>query len=348
MAADARDRVAYIGAPGSLEERLAVEAGIDFIAVRATGWDRARPLTLLTGILTAIASTVRCMKVLRRTQADAVVGFGGYVSVPLALAAIVARVPLVLHEQNSVPGVANRWLARFAQTVCVTYADSIAALPRPDRAVVTGNPVRAAVLSADRDAGRARYGFLPDETVLLVFGGSRGARHLNTALVGLRERLERTAGIRVVQIAGPAEATAVREALMDPSGALPEWWQVFEYVEGMGELLAAADLVVCRAGATTLAEVSVLGKASVLVPYPYATDDHQTRNAEPFTRAGAAVLVADADLDSPSFGDAIVPLLSDREARCVMGSAAAKLGRPGAAAAVLDVLTAAAAGKAHS
>ena len=129
--------------------------------------------------------------------------------------------PLVLHEQNSVPGVANRILARFARTVCVTYEDSVALLPHPDRAVVTGDPVRESVLNADREAGRVTFGVAPDETLLLVFGGSRGARHLNGALVGLRERLAGIGALRVVQIAGPSEAATVRAALETHAGGAP-------------------------------------------------------------------------------------------------------------------------------
>ena len=341
VSADARDRVAYVGAPDSLEQRLAGEAGVEFVAVPVTGWDRARPLTLLTGFTTAIASTFRCLGLLNRDRTDAVLGFGGYVSVPLSLAAVLRGVPLVLHEQNSVPGVANKILARFARTVCVTYEDSVALLAHPDRAVVTGDPVRESVLRADREGGRTAYGVSAEETLLLVFGGSRGARHLNGALVGLRERLAAITGVRVVQIAGPSEAPAVRAAL-EAQGGIPDWWRVLEYVDGMGDLLAAADLVVSRAGATTLAELSAIGKASVLVPYPYATDDHQTLNARPFARVGASLTIADADLDTAAFGDMLTSLVADGAARSRMEAAAASLGRPDAAAAVVRAVSAAA------
>jgi UDP-N-acetylglucosamine--N-acetylmuramyl-(pentapeptide) pyrophosphoryl-undecaprenol N-acetylglucosamine transferase len=341
VSADARDQVTYVGAPGSLEQRLAAEQGVGFVAVPATGWDRARPMTLVTGAATAVASTLRCLRLLRRERADVVVGFGGYVSVPLSLAAILRGVPLVLHESNSVPGVANRFLARFARTVCVTYSDSVALLPHPERAVVTGDPVRESVLSADREAGRAAFSIGAGETLLLVFGGSRGARHLNGALVALRERLGLVPGLRIVQIAGPSEAAGVRAAL-DSQGGLPAWWQVLDYASEIGDLLAASDLVVCRAGATTLAEVSALGKASVLVPYPYATDDHQTLNAGPFLRAGAAVVISDADLDGPVFASVLLALLADPAARARMESAASSLGRPEAASAVVRAVTAAA------
>lgn len=339
LAAGERDDVAYVGAPDSLEERLATGAGIRFLPVRASGWDRARPLTLLKAAATTAASMFRCVSLLRRERADVVVGFGGYVSFPLCLAAGLVRVPLVLQEQNSVPGVANRVLARWARRVCVTYEESIAHLPHRDRAVVTGNPVRASVLDADAGAERATMGLGERDTLLLVFGGSRGARHLNDAVVKLYSRLNLLPGLRVVQVAGPLEQDTVRGALADVAGGeVPAWWTVAGYVENMGELMAASDLVVCRAGATTLAEVAVLGKASVLVPYPYATDDHQTHNTEPFRHADAAYVVADADLDSERFGAAVLGLLGDPERRMAMGRAAAALGRPDAAEAVVDVM----------
>ena len=150
-------------------------------------------------------------------------------------------------------------------------------------------------------------------------------------------------GLRIVQIAGPAEVDTVNaqlEAVSD--GAAHEWWSVLGYVESIGDLLAASDLVVCRAGATTLAEVSALGKPSVLVPYPFATDDHQTHNAEPFLHAHAALVFADGDLDAPEFAAALLGLLDDPEKRRKMAHAASTLGRPGAAGAVLETVTEAA------
>jgi UDP-N-acetylglucosamine--N-acetylmuramyl-(pentapeptide) pyrophosphoryl-undecaprenol N-acetylglucosamine transferase len=145
--------------------------------------------------------------------------------------------------------------------------------------------------------------------------------------------------VRVVQIAGPLEAATVKEELArGVGGELPVWWTVEEYVDAMGDLLAAADLVVCRAGATTLAELSVLGRPSILVPYPYATDDHQMRNAEPFVAAGAAVAVADSDVDGASFGTEVASLLADPSRRAIMAAAARALGRPAAAEAVAEVV----------
>jgi UDP-N-acetylglucosamine--N-acetylmuramyl-(pentapeptide) pyrophosphoryl-undecaprenol N-acetylglucosamine transferase len=272
-----------------------------------------------------------------------VVGFGGYVSLPVGLAAAVAGIPLVLHEQNAVPGLANRVLSRWATTVCVTHPSSIERLAHPQRAFVTGNPVRPAVMRSDREAGRRALKVKATDLVLLVFGGSRGARHINTALLSLYKRLKDVRKLKVVHIAGPLEAEAVRSELKSIDARQRAFGQVHDYIDSMGDALAAADLVVCRAGATTLAELTALGKASILVPYPFATEDHQTLNAQSMVRAGAAFMISDAELDAPLFGDELVRLLANPETRGTMETACAALARPLAAHAVAEAAVEAAA-----
>ena len=271
------------------------EAGVVFHALPSRGFDRSRPWTIISAALVTLASGFRAWRLLGRLKPDVVIGFGAYVSLPVGLAAVVRRVPLVLHEQNSVPGLANRILSRWARAVCVTYEESGGALAHPDRVVLTGNPVRPAVRAAEREHGRAALGIGADELFVLAFGGSRGARHLNAALIALRDRLVAVSSLRVVQVAGPTEALQVRAALEDAGGDAGGRWRVLDYLDGMGDAIAAADLVVSRAGATTIAELTALGAPAVVVPYPYATDDHQTRNAEALVTHGAAVLIPDAE-----------------------------------------------------
>ena len=187
--AAAPDEVLFVGTPDGLEARIVPDAGVAFRPLAAAGFDRSRPWTLVTSSVRIAVSTVRAWRWLGAERPDVVLGFGGYVSIPVGFAAALRRVPLVLHEQNSVPGIANRVLSRFATKVAVTYEESCLAHgpPRPRRG--HGNPVRAAVLKASRPAGRVALALPEDAPVLLVFGGSRGARHLNAALVGLRDRL---------------------------------------------------------------------------------------------------------------------------------------------------------------
>lgn len=331
----------FVGTPGGLEAALVPQAEVPFTALPARGFDRSAPLSLPIALGVLAASTVRARRLVRSWGPDVVVGFGGYASIPVGLAAAATRTPLVLHEQNSVPGLANRLLSRFAAAVGVTYPGSVPFLARPERASVTGNPVRESVLAARREEARRSLGYTNDDLVLLVFGGSRGARHLNDAMLDLYERLMVEPRLRVMHAAGRIGAASVREKLAQRGGD-PERYRVLDYIDDMGSALSAADLVIARAGATSIAEVTASGKPAVLVPYPYATDDHQTLNARAVAAAGAGVAVADADLDSPLFAETVERLLADGGERRRMADASAALGRPRAAEAVAEMARAAA------
>lgn len=333
--AGGHDTVTFVGTPHGLEARLVPEAGVPFLALDAAGFDRSRPWTLVTSSAQILASAVRAVSMLRRLEIDVVVGFGGYVSIPVGMAAALLGIPLVLHEQNSVPGMANRFLSRWAKRVGVTYPESVEMMAQPQRSVVTGNPVRAQVLQSSRQAGRRSLDLTEEETVVLVFGGSRGARHLNDAVVALKDRIEAAKGTRVVLVTGPSEYESVCDRLGAKgrparSGA----FTVFDYLSEMGSAISAADLVVARAGATSIAELTALGAPCILVPYPYATDDHQTKNAAAMVSHGAAVLVADSELDSSRFGDELLGLICDPVRRASMAAASRALGVSDAAARV--------------
>lgn len=323
--------VAFAGTAEGVEARLVPEAGYDFFVLPSRGWDRSRPWTLVAGAAVMAWSALRALGLLGRLRPDCVIGFGGYVSIPVGIAARLRGVPLVLQEQNAVPGLANRWLSRWARSVAIAYEDSAPRLRHAERAVVTGMPVRPGVLAADGATWRARLGVPESDTVLLVFGGSRGARHVNEATIALRDRLLALPGVSVAHVAGRAEADAVRAAL----DALPSRdagrYHVLDYESDMGSAIAGADLVVCRSGASSVAEVTVLGRAAVLVPYPYATDDHQTLNAAAVVAAGGAVLVRDSELDGPAYAEAVLGLLRDGGRRASMAEASRGLGRPDAA-----------------
>ncbi len=332
------DEVLFVGTPDGLEARLVPEAGVVFRGLRARGFDRSRPWTLATSSLRIAASTITAWRWFGLERPDAVLGFGGYVSIPVGFAALLRGIPLVLHEQNSVPGMANRVLSRWARRVAVTYEESGELLAHPDRIVVTGNPVRDEVAESRRDTGRHCLGLPADDRVLLVFGGSRGARHLNSALVSRRARLLAEEDLHIIHVAGVAEASTVRAALVAAGGDPDGRWRVLEYLDDMGSALAAADLVVARAGATSIAEITALGLPAVLVPYPYATDDHQTKNARTMVAHGAAELVADSDLDEERFGDVLLGILGDAGRRATMSDASRALGRPDAAKRVVALV----------
>ncbi|MDZ4169090.1 MAG: undecaprenyldiphospho-muramoylpentapeptide beta-N-acetylglucosaminyltransferase [Coriobacteriia bacterium] len=344
------DTVLFVGTPDGLESRIVPAAGIPFVGVPASGFDRARPLTLLTSSVRILTSTFRAWRLLGRNRPDVVVGFGGYVSIPVGMAAVARGIPLVVHEQNSVPGMANRMLSRFAVSAGVTYPESAALLAHPERAVVTGNPVRQDVLTADRASARANQGFGDDELVLLVFGGSRGSRHVNEALAALAPRILSIERLQVVHVSGPAEVANTRDAVTaalsgaghrgtpSESGDPDPRWRVVGYLQDMASALWAADVVVARAGATSIAELTAVGAPAVLVPYPYATDDHQTKNAVSMERAGAAIVIPDGEIDSDRFAGAVLGLLGDAPARATMAAASRAAGRVDAGARVVKLV----------
>jgi len=331
---------------------LVPEAGLDFIPVDAAGFDRAKPLTLLTSSLRCGASALRVARLFRKQRPDVVACFGGYVSIPVGLAARWSQIPLVLHEQNSVMGMTNRYLAKHAACVFLTYPNT-EGMPKQlakgaggagaTRVLTTGNPVRPGVVEADSDAGRAAFGIGKDALLLLVFGGSRGARHINQAMLRVGPRLlQGIENLHIVHAAGPKEyddvSRALSAALGDSQSAESKRYHLVPYLEQMGDVLAAADLALTRAGATSIAELTACGIPSVLVPYPFATDDHQTKNAAALTTLGGARLITDAQLDDSIFETTLVEVLSDAQVRATMAKQARALGKPQAAHEMADVI----------
>ncbi|WP_072499695.1 UDP-N-acetylglucosamine--N-acetylmuramyl-(pentapeptide) pyrophosphoryl-undecaprenol N-acetylglucosamine transferase, partial [Olsenella phocaeensis] len=248
-----------------------------------------------------------------------------------------------------VPGLANKNAAGKVRSVCVSLPAAIDAFRShvaPDtQIVVTGNPVRRSVIEASREEGRRRLGIPEGATMLLVFGGSLGARHVNEAVTRLKGELLSREGLYVVHSTGRGQYDEVVEAL-----ALGEAesgrWQVLPYIDSMGEALAAADLVLSRAGASSIAEIAALCVPSVLVPYPLATGDHQTANARYLVDAGAARLVADDELDGPEFDSTLLSLVDDPARREAMRASAHGLGQAMAASALADQVEGAAAQRA--
>ena len=278
--------VRFAGTPTGVEARLVREAGIPFTPFEAQGFNRNHPLTLPKAVLTIQKSTTLARRWFDEIQPDAVVGFGGYVCIPVARAAEQRGIPVVVHEQNSVMGMANKYLAKRAAAVCLTYEHAAEALADKSRVRVTGNPVRESVFSATREQGRARFGVPEGARMLLVTGGSLGARHLNQAVAALKDELLAYGDLHIVQVTGPKELDAVREQLaLSPEQQAR--WQLLGYTDHMGDAMAAADVVVSRAGATSLAEISARALPALLVPFPFATEDHQTMNAQACVEAGA-------------------------------------------------------------
>ncbi|HEV7732444.1 MAG TPA: undecaprenyldiphospho-muramoylpentapeptide beta-N-acetylglucosaminyltransferase [Candidatus Binatia bacterium] len=319
-------RVGFVGTPAGLEARAVPAAGypIDLIPgrqVRGGGIGRA------AGGAVALASGVaRARRLLMAHRPRLVVGVGGYASVAAVVAAGLGRRPVVLMEQNAIPGMANRTLGRLARRVCLGFAEAASFFPA-GRTVHTGNPIRPAVLAAPPSPPHDRLG-------LLIFGGSQGATHINdAAVVALGALGDGARALRITHQTGIADQAGVASAY----AGLGLDVRVEAFITDMGAAYRAADVVVARAGAMSCAEITAMGLPSVLIPYPYAADDHQRRNAEVIAAAGAATVILDRELDGPRLTAALAPLVGDAAARCTMASLSRALGRPDAANTAADV-----------
>lgn len=333
--ADPEAQVTLLGTERGLETRLVPERGYELALIPPVPLPR-RPSPDLLRLPMRVRSAVReTAGVLRAKQADVLVGFGGYVALPAYLAARRAGVPIVVHEANAKPGLANRVGARFATFVGVATPSS--SLPHAQH---VGIPLRRSIALLDRAAsraeGRAFFGLDPSLPTLLVFGGSQGARSINEAATGALDRLLE-AGFQVLHAVGPARADAA--AATTRPGYVP-----VPYVDRMDLAYAAADLVVCRAGAITCAELAAVGLPAVYVPLPHGNGE-QRFNAVPTVSAGGGVLVADGELTPSRLAGEVTPLLGDRARLDAMGAAAATLGRRDADDRLVEMVRRAAAQK---
>jgi UDP-N-acetylglucosamine--N-acetylmuramyl-(pentapeptide) pyrophosphoryl-undecaprenol N-acetylglucosamine transferase len=350
-------QVTFIGGERA-EAELVPAAGYELRTIAVAGLDRRNPLRAARAVVLALRATVRARALLGELRPDAVLGGGGYVAGPVGLAALTRRIPLVLTEADSHLGLANRALAPGARRVCLAFPLTGRGLGGEDgparrwcrsrrlvrrrarRYRVTGRPIPPP--QEDRAGARARLGIEPDQTCVLVFGGSLGARSINLAAL----EAYGGAAFHVLHVCGRRDhAELAAQAASRARG--PGGYDLREYLDlaGFADALAAADLVVARAGGS-LFEVAAHGRPAILVPYPHATGDHQTANARWVERGGAAVTIPDAELSAPRLARETAALLADPARLRAMGAAARRLARPDAAQVVAEELLEAARGHA--
>ena len=320
---DAMTEILFVGTEQGIEFRILPKEGFKLETLTVKGM-KGRGLRGLIDALTGVpASLLRSLRIIRKFRPDCIIGLGGYASGPLLLAGKLKGIRCAIMEQNLRPGFTNKLLARVVDRVFTAYGESASYFPGA-RVVETGNPVRWQKLPQVRRS---------EKFSLLIFGGSAGARRINFAAADALKRLADLAGaMRVTHQTGQADYAAIKEGY----AALLLEAEVQPFIDKMDEAYAQADLIVCRAGATTVAELTAFGKAAILVPYPYAIYDHQRGNAQALQDRGAADMILDRDLTGEVLAARIRAYFSDRERRARMAGAARALGRPEAAARIVD------------
>jgi UDP-N-acetylglucosamine--N-acetylmuramyl-(pentapeptide) pyrophosphoryl-undecaprenol N-acetylglucosamine transferase len=331
--------VCFLGTSAGAESVLVPPTGHALFSIDVRGFDRSRPLTIFPVATRALRAVGQAGRALDQWRAQVVVGMGGYVSLPACLAARRRGLPVVLHEQNAVLGLANRVCKPLARIVAVSFEETLAQTGK--KGVLVGNPVLPQIAEADLDAERRnalqRWDLDSGRVTLLVFGGSQGARRINEAASGLARLWGSRSDRQIVHVTGREHVDAVRDAV---AAATPAdlIYRVVPFVDEMAQAYAVADLALCRGGATTVAELGVIGLPAIIVPYPWHRDRQQELHGGALARAGAAVVVPDAETSADRIAAEADALLSDRPRLEAMRTAAASFGRPEAAAKLAGIV----------
>lgn len=321
---EADSQVLFVGTSQGLEQRMLPKLGlplatVDMVGVVGRGW-RGR----FEMIPKLLKSFRQARRILRDFNPDLVIGVGGYSSVPVLLAAKTGGIPYLIHEQNALPGLSNRLLGKGARRICLSFQESAGSFPA-ERVVVTGNPLRQGLEDVPAQ--------LPEPGKLLIFGGSRGARAINQTVMDMLPLMKEWPGRpEFLHQTGEEDFAQVRQAYQ-AAGLDPD--QVIPFIDDMAAAYRDASLVVCRAGATTLAELAATGRPAILIPFPFAAADHQTSNARAFDRKGAAELLPQTELNAETLAMRVQILFNDRERLQLMAENSRLLGTPGAAQRIL-------------
>ncbi|GAM14250.1 undecaprenyldiphospho-muramoylpentapeptide beta-N-acetylglucosaminyltransferase [Mesobacillus selenatarsenatis] len=317
----------YIGTEKGLESKLVPRENIPFKSIHITGFKRKISFENVKTILRFLKGVRDSKKMLKEFKPDVVIGTGGYVCGPVVYAAAKMGIPTIVHEQNSVPGLTNKFLSRYVDKIAICFEEAREFFPE-QKVVLTGNPRASEVLGQDGIKGRLSAGLKLKIPTVLIFGGSRGARPINEAVVKSLTELSGKS-YQVLYVTGDVHFEDVQkevELVGNPENVI-----IKPFIHNMPEVLSGVDLTVARAGATTLAELTSLGIPSILIPSPYVTDNHQEKNARALSENGAARLLHEKDLTGPKLVESIDHILGNEEKLAHMKKAAKKLGIPDSA-----------------
>lgn len=330
---DAATEVIFVGTESGIEARIVPREGYPIRFLRAEGLVGVTVTKKIKAMLSSCFSIVDSYRIIKTVRPDIVIGVGGYASGAAVLLASLLSIPTMILEQNSIPGLTNRILGKFVDTVCITYQESISFFPR-EKTMLTGNPVRMHIFHADAETGYRLFSLEKGLFTIFAFGGSSGARSINRAIVDALQYLQDLkVNIQFLHQTGQKEYETIRNAYRE-SGFKGT---ITPFIYQMGEAYAVADLVISRAGATTLAELTALGKPALLIPYPFAAGNHQELNAMKLQEIGAARMILDRELRGETLAQSIREFSASKTMTEEMQKTSKSLGRPDACMKVVDV-----------
>jgi UDP-N-acetylglucosamine--N-acetylmuramyl-(pentapeptide) pyrophosphoryl-undecaprenol N-acetylglucosamine transferase len=325
-----RSQLVFVGTKEGLEKRIVPRYGFKLLFVQTRGISRSSYLSNLLLVFHLVKGFYQALKVLKQERPNLVVGTGGYVSFPVVVLAALRSIPTMIQEQNSYPGISTRILAHFADRVCLSFSESAEYFSGKSKLKVIGNPIREDLISRERSRALKSFGLEEGKKTIFIFGGSQGAHAVNMVFLQCLDLpkfqwqvLWQTGEADFPKISGKAGGKAIRCA-------------VYPFIEDMGSAYAASDLVVSRAGALSLAEITACGKPSILIPFPFAAADHQRHNAEALQNEGAARVILQKDLTAERLSDEICLLLSNEAELRQMSEKSKRMGKPEATSLLVD------------
>lgn len=307
---DADFSARFIGTKAGLETRLVPKAGYDISYIDVQGFNRKKLLKNVTAVRKLLKARRECRKIIQEWKPDAVVCTGGYVSGPVCMAAKKMGVPAIIHEQNVYPGLTVRGAGKYVDYVAVSFEETVRHMKQPEKCVVTGNPIRAEILRADRKDARKKLG-LKEKPLVLVFGGSLGAGKINDTMLEFLPKAIHEKKFQLIFGTGERNyqdfSQRMKQAHIEPNDEI----RVISYIDNMHEVMAAADLVVSRSGAITVSELAALGKPSILIPSPNVVRNHQEQNAREFEAKGAAAVMTEKELTPDGLYQKVVEMIQN-------------------------------------
>ncbi|HBY57086.1 MAG TPA: undecaprenyldiphospho-muramoylpentapeptide beta-N-acetylglucosaminyltransferase [Candidatus Atribacteria bacterium] len=333
---DIKNEILFVGTKKGLEAKLIPREGFKFVSINAKGIQRRICWENFTAIIVFFISLFQSYKIIRNYKPDIVIGTGGYVSGSVVLIAALLGIPTFIHEQNVIPGITNRFLSRIVKAVFLSFAQSRKYFKHSSRLIFTGNPVRFKKLPPIKNKDYHNFKLDPLKKTILVFGGSKGAVSINRAVIEginlIKDSIKNQ--WQVLLISGSDDYEEIIDIIGDDNNI----FSVEPYLYNIEKAYVLADLVICRAGATTLAEISAYGLPAILIPYPFATNNHQEYNARILESEGAAILILEKDLSGERLAKALFNLINDKKQLEIMSKKSKKLGNLNSAKKIIDFI----------
>lgn len=334
---DLIEDVLYVGTEKGLESKIVKNAGIDFKTIEVQGFRRKLSLDNVKTVQLFLSSIRKSKKIVKEFKPDIVIGTGGYVCGAVVYAAHALHIPTVIHEQNSIAGVTNKFLAHFVDKVAIAFTEAADQFSEKKKIVFTGNPRAQEVVNIKPNDRLKEFNLAADKDTVMIFGGSRGAKPINQAVIETLDRFEKT-DYQVLFVTGRVHYDNVIKSI-DSKYLNSANISVLPYIDNMPEILPDIKLIVGRSGATSIAEITALGIPAIFVPSPYVTHDHQTKNAMSVSKVGAAKLIPEAELTSDKLFQEVNDIMSDAAVQQEMSDNSKKIGVPDAADRLIKVLT---------